>query len=187
MALVLSMIVLTILSVLIIALASEISMDLEISRNLRLRTQAFNAAEALLSVSEEMIAYAMDTRDADTSSNGTASYSVTLGSEIYTVGVVTNTGNSLYLNGGNLTMSLAGQAIGNATIVPIGSRANEGGSIIIAAGYEGVGKGAGSSAGTAFYFQIDAQGVNSLTSASGSPSSIQRLSEIYRYVHGGGS
>jgi hypothetical protein len=58
----------------------------------------------------------------------------------------------------------------------MGSRQAEGGSIIIAAGYEGVGKGAASGVGVSMYYLIAANGT--VRSGNGR----QQIREVYRYA-----
>jgi hypothetical protein len=58
----------------------------------------------------------------------------------------------------------------------MGSRQAEGGSIIIAAGYEGVGKGAASGVGVSMYYLLSTNGT--VRSGNGK----QQIREVYRYA-----
>mgnify|MGYP006292894067 CR=1 FL=1 len=170
-ALILVLLVLIVLSLLITTLSHDVGLDLAVSRNLRLKNDALNWAEGGLDAAHEMIAIAMETRGED---NGT-SYS--LGNGSYTV---ENTGgNTLMFN--NSTVHLASQdGTVNSTVdvTFLGTETADGNSIIIAAGYEGVGKGVGAGIAVQHYYVLRSK------STSRQGEGIQKASEVYRYSGG---
>jgi Tfp pilus assembly protein PilX len=174
-ALVLTMVVLAILSVLIAGLGRQVRTDLMISRNIRLKNDAFNWAEAGLHSAEEMIAYAVDTRGSDAN----ASFSQTLAGANYTL---VNPGASLFANSTDdrtVTLSGSGQQLSQVQVNFLSRRLGEGGSVIMAAGYEGVGKGAGSGTGVIIMYRLQSEGM------SREGNGRQHVAETYRLVGGG--
>jgi Tfp pilus assembly protein PilX len=174
-ALVLTMVVLAILSVLIAGLGRQVRTDLMISRNIRLKNDAFNWAEAGLHTAEEMIAYAVDTRGADANT----SLSQTISGANYTVA---NPGATLFPNSTDtrtVTLSNDNQQLSEVEVNYLSSRQGEGGSIIIAAGYEGVGKGAASGTGVIVMYRLQSEGM------SREGSGLQKAAETYCLIGGG--
>ncbi len=171
-ALFITIIILIVLATIIMTLSSQIDTDLKISRNLRLKNIAFNWGETGLGVAEEMICYSTDTRGAD--ANSTYSFNISGGS--YTA---ENPGNGLYLNDGRVNFSLGSDRLATASVKYLTRQIQEGGSIIIASGYEGMGKGAGSGTGIGLVYLIKSNG----TSMSGQAKS--RMAETYIYTTGG--
>ncbi len=168
-ALVLAVVVLLVLSVLIAGLSSEVFMDLGISKNLKLQTDAFNWAESCIEATEEMIAYAIDSRGDDAG----ASYNATIQSANYTI---RNPGSTLFLDNGTVEFLLNSKLLANCTVRYLGQQMTEGGSIVIAAGYEGVGKGAGSGGGVSILYTLESEGGSRVENAR------QKVSEVYRYT-----
>jgi Tfp pilus assembly protein PilX len=171
-ALVLTLIVLVFLSVIILGLAKDIGIDLNLTRNLKLIEQASDNADSGLFVAEELIAYAIDSRGDD---NGTA-LTVDYDSVSYKI---LNSGDSLFSNNSTMLLQKGGETIAVVDIQKLGVEVAEGGSILIAAGYEGIGKGAGSGTGAALIYRLVSTG-NSTWGKS-----VYKSSELYRYVSGG--
>jgi Tfp pilus assembly protein PilX len=171
-ALVLTMVVLAILSVLIAGLGRQVRTDLMISRNIRLKNDAFNWAEAGLHTAEEMIAYAVDTRGLDAN----ASFSQTLAGANYTL---VNPGASLFANSTDdrtVTLSGSGQQLSQVQVNFLSRRLVEGGSIIANAGYEGPGKGPPQ---IIQMYRLQSEGM------SREGNGRQHVAETYRLVGGG--
>ena len=166
-ALVLALVVLLVLSVLIAGLSSEVFMDLGISKNIRLQSDAFNWAESCIEATEEMIASAIDTHGGEA-----LSIDMDLANANYTI---ENPGSTLFMANGAVSFSMDGTVLGNSTVEYIGNKIIDGGSIVIAAGYEGVGKGAGSGGGVSLFYEIESRG------RSRTENSRQEVSEVYRY------
>jgi len=167
--LVLSLMILAVLGVVIAALSTDVSLDLNISRNVRLKSDAFNWGESGMLVTEELVTRAMDLRGED---NGTA-FSKTIGGDTF---VVLNAGDSLMLSNGTVTLSRNGQNLSEVDVRFLGSKTGDGNSIIIAAGYEGFGMGAGSGVSRQFFYHLTATG-NSTTG-----NGRFRMSEVYSHV-----
>lgn len=168
------LVILAILAAVIMGLNRDVQLDLAITRNLKSQNDALSWAESGLSVTEEMIAYAVDTRGDDAGTNQT----MNLANTTY---MVQNTGNSLFLTNstGVIGLSGGGNSLASVSVNFLGVRAEDGSSIIIAAGYEGVGKGAGAGATVALYYDLLSQA----NSTQGQGAST--AAEIYRYIGGG--
>jgi len=171
-ALVLTLIVLGVLSLTISALTQNVGLDLRISKNLKDSQQAFNWAEAGLDVTEEMIAIAINSRGEDNSST----YSMNLHGKQY---VVENIGNSLFEDNSIIRLSTSSEILSRISANQAGSATTDGSSIIIAAGYQGVGKGAGSGASVMHFYQLEANG------SSTSNQSLGQAKEVYGFISGG--
>ena len=171
-ALILVLTVLVALTALIGGMSRDVSMDLGITRNLREQNDVFNWTEAGLDVTEEMIAYAADSRGEDANS----SIDISFAGSNYTV---SNPGSTLFLSSGNVDFNRENESIANSNVKFLGREQAKGGSIIIAAGYEGVGKGAGSGAGVTLIYQINCNGSSTIGN------SKLRAAEIYRFASGG--
>ena len=167
-ALIVVVVVLAVLSALVAGLSYNVRLDLSISRNLRLHNQAFNWMEAGLDVTEEMIAHAVQTRGGDVN----ATLSPNLGSANHTVH---NMGQSLFLSGGQVKLKRAGSTRAHSQVRFLGRQRSDGGSIIIAAGYEGIGKGAGSGSGMVLVYSIE-------TNSTGPAGGKTKAAELYSYI-----
>ncbi len=167
--LVLAMMVLAVLGVVIAGLSRDVFLDLTITRNLRLQNSAFNWAETGLEVTEDLVTMAMDLRGED---NGTA-FSETIAGDTYTV---VNDGTSLMLDDGSVSFSKNGQELTTVDVRFMGAETGDGNSIIIAAGYEGFGMGAGSGVSRQFFYHLTSTG-NSTTG-----NGRFRMSEVYSHV-----
>lgn len=171
-ALVLTMIVLMILSIVVAGLSRDVSTDLMITRNVRLKNDAFNWAEAGFDVSEEVVAYSLDTRGDDANQ----SFSLNASGTSFTV---SNPGSTLFQNDGSVRLSNPQRNLATGTVEYIGRSILEGGSLIIAAGYESIGHGAGSGSGISNIYKIEVEG-NS-TRGNGR----QLAGEVYRFIREG--
>lgn len=163
--LVMSLIIMMVLSIVIIGFATDVDLDIKISRNLQLKNQAFNWAETGIDLTEELVAYSVDTRGDEPQNfslhNG---YSGQI------------QGGPLFLaSQAGLNVSYDGTELTEVDVIFQGSRPAEGGAIIIAAGYEGVGKGAGATGGIHSYYQLSGKGFEKLNSQ-------QRIEAMYRHV-----
>jgi Tfp pilus assembly protein PilX len=163
------MVVLMILSIVVAGLSRDVSTDLKISRNVRLKSQAFNWAEAGFDVTEEMIAYALDSRGDDENN----SFNLVAGGTTYTV---SNTNSTLFQADGSISLSNSQRNLATSQVEYVGRSIIEGGSLIIAAGYESIGHGAGSGSAISNIYNIHVTG-NS-TRGNGR----QRAGELYRFI-----
>ena len=167
--LVLALMILAVLSVAIASLSVDVSLDLNITRNVRLKSDAFNWGESGMLVTEELVTRAMDLRGED---NGT-SFTETIGGDSFTV---LNAGNSLMLSNGTVSLSSNSQVLSQVDVRYLGSQTGDGNSIIIAAGYEGFGMGAGSGVSRQFFYHLTSTG-NSTTG-----NGRYRMAEVYTHV-----
>ena len=168
--------VLVILAAVIMGLNMDVRMDTGISRNLRLKNDALNWSDSGMSMAEEMIAYSIDSRGDDANN----SFSQSLGGSNFTV---SNPGDSLFNSTAGasrvVTLGIDGASIATVNATFMGTMFEDGSSIIIAAGYEGVGKGAGAGASIALFYELLAEG-NS-TQGDG----LSKTAEVYRHIGGG--
>lgn len=171
-ALIITIIVLVVLATVIMSLSSQINTDLRISRNIRLKNEAFNWGDTGLDIAEEMLCYSTDTRGDDANSE----FDFNIGGDNFTA---ENPGNGLYLSNGSLNFSRGNSQLASTSVQFLTRQIQEGGSIILASGYEGLGKGAGSGTGIGLVYLIKSNG----TSMSGQGQS--RLAETYVYTSGG--
>lgn len=175
MALVMALLILLVMSILIMGYSSDVETDIYISRNLQLKHQAFNWAETGLDVAQEIVGYSVDTRGGEPESiivDNLYSASLTDGTlPLYTADVD---------NSGFIELCLGntcpdGDVVADVTTIFRGSRPSEGGSIIIAAGYEGIGKGIAGAGGFSSYYQLLGRGYERHNSE-------QAISIMYRHV-----
>jgi len=179
-ALVMALVVMVWLTIIIVSVGRDVTVDLAITRNTRVIASAFNRAEANLGMSEEIVATSVESKGEDTLSLSEAYYSYSSGDEYYTALLeVPAAGDALYTSGGEVTLDSMGETVAYSTVEYLGMEPAEGGSIIIAAGYEGVGKGAGGGGGVYMYFAIQSTGYSSIGTAN------RTVGEVYRYVLGG--
>ncbi len=190
-ALVMSLIAMLVFSIIVIGYSTDTDIDLIISRNLERRNQALNWADTGLDVAEEMLAYSVDTRGdspLDTTQGAVSPVALhgALQGNAVTFDEVTNPDldddwdyHPLYLSTDGLIYicDTAGDSERKADVQVIhtGSQPGEGGSIIIAAGYEGAGKGAGAAGGFQSLFQLESQGYHQ-------GNSCQTIGSMYRHV-----
>lgn len=177
MALIITFIILMGVAALAIGLSTDILTDIGISGNLRAYTECFNAAESGFGVTEEYVAYSVEERGAETETSATKTDNFNIGSTQFTLNLNVGEANrSLYLDGGTITLSGNSTSLNSSVDVSnIGSEFQHGAAILMAAGYEGAGKGAGSF-GAARVYAFDSDGTNT--------NSRVRLAEVYRYVIG---
>lgn len=154
-ALIMAVVVLTVLSVMIMGVSRDVDLDLGITRNVRLKHDAFNWSEAGMDIAEEVIAFALDTRGDDANET----FIKAVGSSNYTI---QNPGGTLFLSNGTVTLSREGRTMATSRADFLSTRMNEGGSIIIASGYEGAGKSA-SHSGVVVLYSIQTNGSSSVS------------------------
>ena len=173
MALVLVLLIMVILGVVIAGLSRDVRLDLDITRNIRQKDEAFNWAESGLALTEETIASQIIARN-DNSSDGDVNVTMDYSSSSFVVSSSSTSGTTW----GNRTLTLqeGSTVLAETEVRYLGSRTSTGGSLIIASGYEGVGKGAASGGGMALYYEINGNG--SVRNGSGR----QKVSEVYRYA-----
>ena len=174
-ALVLTLVIMVILSVIIAGLSRDVRLDLDITGNIRQKDEAFNWAESSLSLTEEVIASLVEVRDG-TNASADVSSTMSFGSSSFDVDSSLKTGETKVWGNRTLTLQEANKTLANTDVEYLGNRQAEGGSIIIAAGYEGVGKGAASGVGVSMYYLISANGT--VRTGNGR----QRIREVYRYA-----
>ena len=167
-ALIMAVVVLTVLSVMIMGVARDVDLDLGITANVRLQHDAFNWTQAGMDIAEEMIGYAVDTRGDD---DDDTPVSKTVGSSNYTVD---NPGSTLFLSNGTVNLSRDGRTLSSSRVEYLGTRQTEGGSIIIASGYEGVGKSAAAGTGAVVLYCIETNGSSAVADGR------SRAAEVYR-------
>jgi Tfp pilus assembly protein PilX len=170
--LVLTIIVLVFLGVVIMGVAHDVIMDLFLTRNTKLGNQAHFRADSGFFAAEEMIGYAIDSRGGDNNTSIIINY----GTSSYTL---ENIGDTLLNNNSTLLLKKDGKVISQVNVQKLGLEVPEGGSIIIAAGYEGLGKVAGSGSNVSLVYKLVATGNSTEGKAKSS------LAEIYRYRSGG--
>ena len=179
MALVITFIVLMGVAVLAIGLSTDLITDIGISGNLRTYTDSFNGAESGFGVSEEYVAYSVEERGAETANSTTLTDNINIAGTIFTLTLSVNgTGinDSLYIDGGTINLSNNATSINSSVNVSnIGSEFQKGSAILMAAGYEGAGKGAGTF-GASRVYAFAANGTTTNSSVG--------LAEVYRYVIG---
>lgn len=180
--LVTALLILLAMSIVIIGFSTDVETDVYISRNLQLRYQAMNWAETGVDIVEEMVGYSVDTR-------GDEPVVFHLGDAQgdYFQGQISN-GPLLYMSQDmndpteepnvrffEVTSPGTISEVAGVKVRFQGSRAAEGGSIIIAAGYEGIGKGVAGAGGFSSYYQLIGRGYERLNSR-------QAVGTIYRHV-----
>ena len=175
-ALILAVVVLTVLSVVIMGVSRDVDLDLGITRNFRLKHDAFNWAESGIDVAEEMIGYAIYSGGKDAEKSPYPPKPV--GTSAYVIEVP---GNSLYPNGtvgntGTVTLSEDGRQQAASRVEYLGRMQTEGGSIIIASGYEGVGKSAAAGTGIVLLYKIETNGTSSVADGQAQAAEIYSIS-----------
>lgn len=170
-ALILAVVVLTVLSVIVMGVSKEVDLDLGITRNIRLKHDAFNWAEAGMDITEEMIAFSLDTRGDDAN----ATFNKTVGNSNYTI---QNPGTTLFMSNGTVYLSKNGRSLASSSAGFLSTKMSEGGSIIIASGYEGAGKSA-SQSGALVLYSIETNGSSTISDGQA------RTAETYRFTGSG--
>ena len=170
-ALILAVVVLTVLSVIVMGVSRDVDLDLGITRNIKLKHDAFNWAEAGMDITEEVIAFSLDTRGDDAN----ATFNKVVGSSNYTV---QNPGGTLFLSNGKVTLSKNGRTLASSSAGFLSTKMSEGGSIIIASGYEGAGKSA-SQSGALVLYSIQTNGSSLISDGRAS------TAETYRFTGSG--
>lgn len=170
-ALLLAMVMLLAVSGLIIKLTSDVGMDIGIGRNLRLKEDSLNWADNGLEMAEEMVNFAIDTRGED--ANG--SQSVDFGDGVYSVSVTS----TLFNGNGTVSIVKNGNTLSSIGVGYLGVRTAEGGSLIIAAGYEGAGKGYGAGSSALVLYSMNANGLGRAGSGN------INVYDVYRFVSSG--
>ncbi len=173
MALVLTLLIMVILAMVIAGLSGDIRLDLDITRNISQKDEALNWTESGLVLSEETIASQIIARDGN-SSNNDMNVSMDYGTSSFVVSSISKSEQSW----GNRTLILqeSGTVLAETDVVYLGSSISPGGSLIVASGYAGVGKGAGSSGSVVLSYVINANG--SVRNGNGK----QKISEVYHYA-----
>lgn len=174
-ALVLTLVIMVVLSVVIAGLSRDVRLDLDITGNIRQKDEAFNWAESSLSLAEEVIASLVEVRDG-TNASTSVSTTMSFGTSSFDVNSSLKSGETNVWGNRTLTLSESNKTLANTEVVYMGSRQAEGGSIIIAAGYEGVGKGAASGVGVSMYYLLSANGT--VRTGNGR----HQIREVYRYA-----
>jgi Tfp pilus assembly protein PilX len=174
-AFVVTLVIMVILSAVIAGLSRDVRLDLDITGNIRKKDEAFNWAESSLSLTEEVVASLIEVRDG-TAASASISKTMDFGSSSFDVASSLNTGEARAWGNRTLTLQEANKTLANTDVEYLGNRQTEGGSIIIAAGYEGVGKGAASGGAVSMYYLIAANGT--VRTGNGR----QRIREVYRYA-----
>lgn len=193
-ALVMALLSMLVVSIIVIGYSTDVDMDIMISRNLQLKNQAFNWAETGTDIAQELVAYSVDTRgDAPLDTSQGATSPISFNNNYEAVAVTFDEVQDedvaeenwdyypLHLSEDGLIYICDVSSASDPTrksdtrISFKGSKAGEGGSIIIAAGYEGVGKGAGAAGGFQSFFQIESQGYDK-------HNSCQSVGAMYRHV-----
>lgn len=171
-ALIMAVVVLTVLSIMIMGIARDVDLDLGITRNIRLKHDAFNWSQAGIDIAEEMIGFATDTRGDDAG----ISRDKIVGTSNYTVA---NPGSTIFLSNGTVTLSESGRTLARSEVEFLSTMQTEGGSIIIASGYEGVGKSAAAGTGVVVLYKIETEGASSVAEGRA------RTAETYRVTGSG--
>lgn len=176
--LVMALLVLLVMSVVIMGFSTDVKMDILISRNLQLKHQAFNWAETGMDIAEGLVGYSVDTRGGDA---GLTPFTV---AGLYRVEI---SNPPLFemrqnMNDPNESPNIKifdvnndGSPIASVRVRFLGSRALQGGSIVIAAGYEGVGKGAAGGGAFSSTYQLISRGYERRGTR-------QAVSTMYRHV-----
>ena len=193
-ALVMALVMALVLSVVAIGISTDSDLDIRISHNLQLKNRAFNWAETGVDLAEELVGYSVDTRGDDPvdTTKGVTS-PLTFNTNYQTAAVTFDMYEEIGVDAEDwdfypLHLSKDGLIyicditspdnpvrVADVQVAYKGSRASDGGSIIIAAGYEGVGKGAGAAGGFRSFYQIKSQGYEK-------HNSCQTIGAMYRHV-----
>ncbi len=172
--LVMALLILLAISIMSIGFSRDVKMDVYISRNLQLQNQALNWAETGVDLVEEMIGHSVDTRGGEP-----AVFQLGDAQGNYFQGQIAS--GPLYRAPGSdvrifeIISPGTLQEVASVEVRFQGSRVAEGGSIVMAAGYKGIGKGVAGAGGFASYYQLIGRGYERLDSR-------QAVGTMYRYV-----
>ena len=177
--LVMALLVLLVMSVVIMGFSTDVEMDILISRNLQLKHQAFNWAETGMDIAEGLVGYSVDTRGGDkdlTPFTVAGLYRVEISNPPLFNMMQDMDNPNESPNVRIFDVNNDGSPIAGVKVRFQGSRALQGGSIVIAAGYEGVGKGAAGAGGFSSAYQLLGLGYESHNSR-------QAVGTMYRHVY----
>lgn len=170
-ALVIALIVMALLAAAIISLMSNVETDFFIGRNVRIIKQAFQWSDSGMEAAEEMIAFSIDERGMDAFNSS----SRTINGRVYSI---INPGDAIYVSDNStVILEIDGDEHARIDIEHLGSILGDGSSIIMAAGFQGVGKGAGSGGTLMTFFALQSRG----NTADGDPA-LKDSAQVYRFL-----
>jgi hypothetical protein len=174
-ALMLSMLVLVAVSILAIGLSNDVTTDKGVTNNFRRYTEAFNRGESSTDLTFELVRHFLDERGV--SSYGyEESYFFFYFDDNYYFITVDPVGQSFYSNGGTVRLYGTDGPEASVEVVRVGKKAREGGSIIMAAGYEGLGK-SSAHGGFDLWYGFEGTGRPAVGGEGGTP-----INTVYRIV-----
>ena len=174
-ALVISIIIMAILSALIIGFSQSTDIDLLVGRNARILKQAFNWSDSGFELAQEAISISEDKRGIGDTTPTTYEF---LGSNNLYKTVTNTIYNSTSSNMTIRDEDSTGAILSTVRIRLLGTVTNDGSSVIFAAGYEGVGKGAGAGGTIARIYSLRSEGRSDTDS-------VKRSAGIYSSVSSG--
>jgi Tfp pilus assembly protein PilX len=170
-ALVIALIVMALLAAAIIGLMNNVETDLFIGRNVRIIKQAFLWSDSGMEAAEELIGFSIDSRG-DDANNSTER---TINGRKYKV---ENPGDAIYIaDNSTVILEVDDNEVARIDVINLGSVLGDGSSIIMAAGFQGVGKGAGSGGTLMTFFALQSRG-NTLEN----DAAIKRSAQVYRFL-----
>lgn len=170
-ALVIALIVMALLAAAIMGLMSNVETDLFIGRNVRVIKQAFQWSDSGMEAAEEMIAFSIDDRGLDAFNSSTR----LINGRPYSI---INPGDAIYVSDNStVRLEIDGVEVARVEIEHLGSTLGDGSSIIMAAGFQGVGKGAGSGGTLMTFFSLQSRG----TTTGGDPA-LKDSAQVYRFL-----
>ncbi len=172
-ALVVALIVMALLAAAIMSLMTNVEIDLFTGRNVRILKQAFQWSDSGMEAAEEMIAFSIDERGIDAFNSSTK----TINGRQYSI---INPGEAIYTaDNSTVILEIDSDEFARVNIDHLGSILGDGSSIIMAAGFQGVGKGAGSGGTLMTFFALESRGN---TDGSGGDPTIKRSAQVYRFL-----
>ncbi len=177
-ALVMALVILLVMSIIIMGYSTDVELDVYISRNLELKNQALYWAESGIDIVEELVGYSVDTRGGDPTTFAVDDYYqgiVINGPLLYMMQNMKDSSEEPNVKMYETTASGTSNEVSGVKVRFQGTRAAEGGSIIIAAGYEGIGKGVAGAGGFSSYYQLLGRGYERHNSR-------QVIGTMYRHV-----
>jgi Tfp pilus assembly protein PilX len=171
-ALVVALIIMALLAAAIMGLMSNVETDFFIGRNVRVLKQAFQWSDSGMEAAEEMIAFSIDERGVDAfNSSGQR----TINGRKYNI---INPGDAIYVSDNStVILEVDDTEVARVDIQHLGSILGDGSSIIMAAGFQGVGKGAGSGGTLMTFFALQSRG----TTEGGDPA-LKDSAQVYRFL-----
>lgn len=170
-ALVIALIVMALLAAAIMGLMSNVETDFFIGRNVKVMKQAFQWSDSGMEAAEEMIGFSIDERGDDASNSSTT----TINGRNYRI---SNPGDAIYTSDNStVILEINGNEFARVDIEHLGSILADGSSIFIAAGSQGVGKGAGAGGTLITIFSLQSRG----TTAGGDPA-VKQSAQVYRFL-----